>query len=64
MSLPELALRFVISNPVVSTTIIGMRKAEHVRENLAVGDRGGLSPDLLLKLRKHRWDRRPQPWSD
>src|SRR5215472_7764606 len=28
MTLPEMALRFVLSNPVVSTTIIGMRKLE------------------------------------
>ena len=64
MSLPEMALRFVNSHPAVSTTIVGMRKPGHVRENLALSDKGPLSPDLLQELKKHRWDRRPAPWSD
>lgn len=64
MTLPEMALRFVLSNPVVSTTIVGMRKADHVRENVAVSDAGALDAALLEKLKIHRWDRKPQPWSD
>jgi aryl-alcohol dehydrogenase-like predicted oxidoreductase len=64
MSLAEMALRFILSNPVVSTTIVGMRKADHVRENIQAADRGGLSSDLLEKLRAHRWCRVPAPWSD
>jgi aryl-alcohol dehydrogenase-like predicted oxidoreductase len=64
MSLPEMALRFVLSHPAVSTTIIGMRKLGHVRENIALSDKGPLSPELLQELRKHRWDRKPAPWSD
>jgi aryl-alcohol dehydrogenase-like predicted oxidoreductase len=64
MSLPEMALRFVLSNPTVSTQIVGMRKPEHVRQNIAMSDMGPLSPDLLQELKKHRWDRKPAPWSD
>jgi aryl-alcohol dehydrogenase-like predicted oxidoreductase len=64
MSLPEMALRFTLSHPDVSTTIVGMRKLEHVRENCALSDKGPLSPRLLEELRKHRWDRKPAPWSD
>jgi len=64
MSLPEMAFRFVLSHPVVSTQIIGMRKLNHVRDNLALSDRGPLPADLLQELRKHRWDRKPAPWSD
>ncbi|HKW16439.1 MAG TPA: aldo/keto reductase [Terriglobales bacterium] len=64
MSLPEMALRFVLSHPAVSTVIVGMRKPEHVRENCALSDKGPLSPDLLKELKKHRWDRKPAPWSD
>jgi aryl-alcohol dehydrogenase-like predicted oxidoreductase len=64
MSLPEMALRFVLSHPAVSTTIIGMRKLEHVRENIALSDKGPLNPELLRELKKHRWDRKPAPWSD
>jgi aryl-alcohol dehydrogenase-like predicted oxidoreductase len=64
MSLPEMALRFILSNPTVSTTIPGMRKPEHVRQNIAAGDAGPLDKSLLAELKKHRWDRRPTPWSD
>jgi len=64
MNLPEAALRFILSNPTVSTTIAGMRKPEHVRQNIAVSDAGPLNADVLQALRKHRWDRTPKPWSD
>lgn len=64
MTLPEMALRFVLSNPIISTTIVGMRTPEHVKENIEYSDRGALSPDLLADLKQHRWDRLPAPWSD
>jgi len=64
MSLPQMALRFVLSHPAVSTTIVGMRKLEHVRENIALSDQGPLPPGLLQELKRHRWDRKPTPWSD
>ena len=64
MSLPELALRFVLSNPAVSTTIVGMRSPEHVQTNTSYSDKGSLAADLVAELRKHRWDRKPAPWSD
>src|SRR5580704_8685283 len=64
MTLPDMALRFILSNPVVSTTIAGMRKHEHVRRNIATSDAGPLEPALLQKLRAHRWDRVPAPWAD
>ena len=64
MSLPEMSLRFILSHPAVSTTIPGMRKADHVRQNIAASDTGPLDKGLLAELKKHRWDRRPQRWSD
>jgi aryl-alcohol dehydrogenase-like predicted oxidoreductase len=64
MTLAEMAVRFVLSNPVVSTQIIGMRKLEHVRQNISFSDTGKLSSDLLQLLKEHRWDRKPAPWSD
>jgi aryl-alcohol dehydrogenase-like predicted oxidoreductase len=64
MTLAEMAVRFVLSNPVVSTQIIGMRKLEHVRQNISFSDKGPLKSDLLQQLKKHRWDRKPAPWSD
>ena len=64
MTMPEMALRFIISNPVVSTTIPGMRKLHHVDENLATSDKGSLPAGLRAQLRAHRWDRQPAAWSD
>jgi aryl-alcohol dehydrogenase-like predicted oxidoreductase len=64
MNLAEMALRFVLSDPVVSTTIIGMRKLDHVRQNVALSDAGPLPPGLLQTLKPHRWERTPQRWSD
>ncbi len=64
MTLPEMALRFILANPVVSTTIIGMRKSDHVRQNVATSDAGPLDPSLMAKVKPHRWDRKPKRWSD
>jgi aryl-alcohol dehydrogenase-like predicted oxidoreductase len=52
MSLPEMALRFVLSHPAVSTTVVGMRKSQHVRENSALSDLGALPKDLLRELKR------------
>lgn len=57
MTLPELALRFILEHPAVSTTIPGMRKAPHVAQNTAVSDGRRLDAAVLTKLRAHRWDR-------
>jgi len=62
-SMPEMALRFILSNPDVSTTIPGMRKLRHVEANIAASDKGPLSPGLLETLKTHRWDREPTEWS-
>jgi len=64
MTLPEMALRFILSNPMVGTAIPGMRKIAHVRGNMATGDGTRLPDGLMKELRKHRWDREPAPWSD
>ena len=55
-SLPETALRFVLERPEVSTVIAGMRQVRHVDANLAAADAEPLPPDLLERLRQHRWD--------
>ena len=62
-SLAELALRFILEHPAVSTVIPGMRKPGHVRANLGVSDGARLAPDLVQRLREHRWDRKPTEWS-
>jgi aryl-alcohol dehydrogenase-like predicted oxidoreductase len=63
MDLPELAMRFILSNPDVSTVIPGMRKPKNVRANVASSDRGALPEELRRALRSHRWDRTPTSWS-
>jgi aryl-alcohol dehydrogenase-like predicted oxidoreductase len=63
MALPELALRYILENPVVSTVIPGMRRIAHVRSNMAVSDGASLSAELMAELRGHRWDRQPTWWS-
>lgn len=63
MTMPELALRFILENKTVSTIIPGMRKLKHVEQNLAASDGKPLSPALMAELRKHRWDRVPTTWS-
>ena len=63
MTMPEMALRFILNDPTVSTIIPGMRKLAHVETNTAASDRGPLPEGLHQELRKHRWVRRPQKWS-
>jgi len=56
-TLPEIALRFCISHPAVSTVIPGMRTVRHVEANIAVSDAGPLEPGTLEVLRRHTWDK-------
>jgi aryl-alcohol dehydrogenase-like predicted oxidoreductase len=62
-TLAELALRFVLRHPAVSTVIPGMRTPAHVRANLGVSDGRQLPARLVDRLRPHRWDRQPAWWS-
>ena len=55
--LPNLALRFCLSAPAVSTVIPGMRNVHHVAANVAASDAGPLPAEVLQKLRAHRWVR-------
>lgn len=63
LTMPEMALRFAISHPAVTTVIPGMRKVRHVEANMAASDAGPLPPELIAQLRPHRWDRQPTWWS-
>jgi aryl-alcohol dehydrogenase-like predicted oxidoreductase len=62
-TLPELAIRFILSNPDVAVVIPGMRKASHVKGNVAATDAGPLPSEMIERLRRHRWDRTPTTWS-
>jgi aryl-alcohol dehydrogenase-like predicted oxidoreductase len=57
MSMPELALRFILQNRDVATVIPGMRKLRNVEANLAASDGRPLPAHVTAELRKHRWDR-------
>ncbi len=57
MSMPELAMRFILSNQDVTTIIPGMRRVRNVESNLATADGAGLPPALLARLKRHRWER-------
>ena len=63
MSMPEMALRFILNNPTISTIIPGMRKLEHVKSNIAASDMGPVPGELHAVLKDHRWDRTPTEWS-
>lgn len=63
MTMPELALRFILANDDVDTIIPGMRKIKHVQANTAVSDGTKLPDSLLTELKGHRWDRVPTAWS-
>jgi aryl-alcohol dehydrogenase-like predicted oxidoreductase len=63
LAMPDMALRFILSNPTVSTIIPGMRKIQHVEANIAASDAGRLPEDLHAELRPHRWERQPTNWS-
>jgi aryl-alcohol dehydrogenase-like predicted oxidoreductase len=63
MTMSEMALRFILGESTVSTIIPGMRKPNHAISNMTTSDAGPMDPDLMKKLEKHRWDRKPNEWS-
>ncbi len=63
MTMPEMALRFILNSQSVSCIIPGMRKLPHVEQNIAASDAGPLPEALHDQLKPHRWDREPTSWS-
>jgi aryl-alcohol dehydrogenase-like predicted oxidoreductase len=53
----EVALRFCITHPAVSTVIPGMRSVASVEANVAAAGLGGLTAGEIEILRRHAWDR-------
>lgn len=53
----QLALKFCLSHPAVSTVIPGMRRPEHVEANCSVSDGTPLPSETLTALRAHAWPR-------
>ncbi len=52
-TLAELALKFILGNPAVSTVIPGMRRSRHVEMNVRASNTKPLTPQVLEELRKH-----------
>ncbi len=63
MTMPDMALRFILANPDVATTIPGMRQIRNVEANCAASDGKTLEADVVAELKGHRWDREPTAWS-
>ena len=61
-TLAELALRFCLSRPEVSTVIPGARRPAHARANMSAADGRPLSPALLARLATHAWDKNWYDW--
>jgi len=57
MTLPELALRYILQHPAVTTVIPGMRKPENVRQNIATSEASPLPAALMAELKRRRWNR-------
>ena len=57
LTLPDLALRFILGNPDVTTVIPGMRRPAHVDRNLAASGAPPLPPATMTALRRRRWVR-------
>jgi aryl-alcohol dehydrogenase-like predicted oxidoreductase len=63
MTMPELALRWILGDHRVSTIIPGMRSVAHVIANIAASDGRPFVPGLYERLKAFRWDRAPTEWS-
>ena len=49
----EFVLRFTLSHPALSSTIVGTSSIEHLRANLAVAEKGPLPPGRYDEVKKH-----------
>ena len=56
-TLPEIALRFCLSHPAVSTVIPGMRRVATVESSCRASDANPLDEHTLAILSRHAWDR-------
>jgi len=56
-ALPEVALRFCLSHPAVTSVIPGMRSRANVAFNCSIPGKGPLPEKVLAILRRHAWER-------
>jgi aryl-alcohol dehydrogenase-like predicted oxidoreductase len=55
LSMPQLALKYTLMHPAVSTVIPGIRNVYQAEANTAISDMGDLEKDLMIRLRQHAW---------
>jgi aryl-alcohol dehydrogenase-like predicted oxidoreductase len=48
----EFTLRFTLSHPGLSTTIVGTRNLEHLRDNIRAAKKGPLPADVLTEAKR------------
>ncbi len=56
-TLPQIAIRFCLSNKAVTSVIPGMRRIETVESNCRAASAGSLDEKTLAILKRHAWDR-------
>ncbi len=56
-TMPQAALKFVLSHPAVTTVIPGIRNPAQAEANCGVSDLPPMQSELLTKLRRHNWRR-------
>ena len=54
-SMPQAALKFVLSHPAVSTLITGIRNEDQAAQNIEVSDMTEMPDELINKLQEHTW---------
>ena len=52
MSRLEFVLRFTLTHPGLSSTIVGTSRLEHLQSNLAIAAKGPLPPDLYEEAKR------------
>jgi len=57
LSLPDLALKFALAHPAVSTVIPGIRNIKQAEANIGVSDGKPLADDVVTKLHEYVWRR-------
>jgi len=54
-TMPQLALKFVLVHPAVSTVITGIRNKVQAIQNAQVSDLPDITGNMIMKLRNHAW---------
>jgi aryl-alcohol dehydrogenase-like predicted oxidoreductase len=52
MSRHEFVLRFTLSHPALSSTIVGTSDIDHLRSNVAIAEKGPLPADLYREAKR------------